>query len=59
MSDAGKPAREWRFYIDDMIDFAEKVLSYTEGMNQAGFTASEITYDAVLRNRRRNCHRAA
>ncbi len=22
-------AREWRFYIDDMIAFAEKVLAYT------------------------------
>ena len=27
MSDAGK--REWRFYLDDMIEFAEKVLAYT------------------------------
>jgi hypothetical protein len=50
MSDAGKPVREWRFYIDDMIGFAEKVLSYTESMDQAAFMASEITYDAVLRN---------
>ncbi len=23
------PAREWRFYLDDMIAFTEKVLSYT------------------------------
>ncbi len=50
MSDAGKPVREWRFYIDDMIGFAEKVLSYTEGMDRAAFMASGITYDAVLRN---------
>ena len=26
MSDAGK--REWRFYLDDMIDFAGKVPAY-------------------------------
>ena len=26
--------REWRFYLDDMIDFAEKVLAYTEGLDQ-------------------------
>jgi len=26
--------REWRFYLDDMIGFAEKVLSYTEGFDQ-------------------------
>ena len=23
--------REWRFYIDDMIAFIEKVANYTEG----------------------------
>jgi uncharacterized protein with HEPN domain len=32
--------REWRFYLDDMIDFAEKVLAYTavlisRGLSQA------------------------
>ena len=26
MSDGTKPQREWRFYINDMIGFAEKVL---------------------------------
>jgi len=25
--------REWRFYLDDMIGLAEKVLSYTEGLD--------------------------
>ncbi len=50
MSDTGKTGREWRFYIDDMIDFAEKVLVYTEGMGQGSFTADRLTYDAVLRN---------
>lgn len=48
MSDTNR--REWRFYIDDMIDFAEKVLTYTDGLDQAGFLASGITYDATLRN---------
>lgn len=43
--------REWRFYLDDMIDFAEKVLIYTDGLDQAGFVASGLTYDATLRNR--------
>lgn len=42
--------REWRFYLDDMIAFTEKVMAYTEGMNQAGFVAGGITYDATLRN---------
>ena len=48
MSDASK--REWRFYLDDMIEFAGKVLAYTDGLDQAGFVASGLNYDATLRN---------
>ena len=42
--------REWRFYLDDMIGFAEKVIAYTNGLDQAGFVASALNYDAALRN---------
>jgi hypothetical protein len=42
MSDAGK--REWRFYLDDMIEFAERVLRYTDGFERAGFVMSGLTY---------------
>ena len=42
--------REWRFYLDDMIGFVEKVMSYTHGLDQGGFEASGLTYDATLRN---------
>ena len=42
--------REWRFYLDDMIGFAEKVLIYTEGLDQAAFVASGLNYDATVRN---------
>jgi uncharacterized protein with HEPN domain len=42
--------REWRFFLDDMIGFAEKVLSYTDGFDQAGFEGSGLTCDATLRN---------
>ncbi len=48
MSDHTK--REWRFYLDDMIGFAGKVLVYTNELNQAAFVASELVYDATLRN---------
>ena len=48
MSDASQ--REWRFHLDDMINFAGKVLSYTDGLDQAGFVANGLTYDATLRN---------
>ncbi len=44
------PAREWRFYLDDMIAFTEKVLSYTDGLDQAGFESRPETYDDTLRN---------
>lgn len=42
--------REWRFYLDDMIGFAEKVIAYTEGFNQNDFITSGLVYDATLRN---------
>jgi uncharacterized protein with HEPN domain len=49
MSEKGSK-REWRFYIDDMIGFGEKVLSYTKGLDQIGFLNHDLTYDATLRN---------
>lgn len=42
--------REWRFYLDDMIAFAEKVIVYTDGLNQDYFIASGLNYDATVRN---------
>jgi len=48
MSDA--PVREWRFYLEDMIGFAEKVIAYTDGLDQEGFVASGLNYDATVRN---------
>ncbi len=50
MSDAGHEGRPWRFYVQDMIDFGEKVLAYTEGLDQKAFIADGLTYDATLRN---------
>ena len=41
--------REWRFYLEDMIRFAEKIMAYTDGLSQEDFTADEKTYDATLR----------
>ena len=43
-------AREWRFFVDDMIAFAQKVIAYTHALDQAGFVASGLNYDATLRN---------
>lgn len=50
MSNSRGSQREWRFYLLDMIGFAEKCLSYTDGMDQQQFVDSGITYDATLRN---------
>ena len=50
MSDADQPPREWRFYIADMIEFAEKVLAYTKDVDQDTLVAAPLRYDAVLRN---------
>ena len=50
MSEADREGRSWHFYIQDMIDFSEKVLAYTEGMDQEAFIADGLTYDATMRN---------
>ena len=50
MSDPNHEARDWRLYVQDMIEFGEKVLSYTNGLDQATFIADGRTYDATLRN---------
>ena len=42
--------RELRFYIDDMVGFAEKVIAYSAGLDQAQFVVSGLNYDATLRN---------
>ncbi len=42
--------RAWRFYLDDMIGFAANVLAYTGRHELETFLATQITYDATLRN---------
>jgi uncharacterized protein with HEPN domain len=48
MSDA--PAREWQFYVDDMIDAASKAMVYSDGLDQPTFISSGLNYDATVRN---------
>ena len=33
-----------------MIGFAEKVMAYTRGLDQAAFVSSGLSYDATMRN---------
>jgi uncharacterized protein with HEPN domain len=42
--------REWCFYVTDMIGFAEKVVVYTDGMDQEKFVSSGLNYDATVHN---------
>jgi uncharacterized protein with HEPN domain len=42
--------RAWQFYIDDIIGFADKVIAYTNGLDQKRFVQSGLSYDATLRN---------
>ena len=50
MSDLDHSPREWRFYVQDMITFGEKVLAYTDGLDQNAFVANSLIYDATLHN---------
>ncbi len=36
--------REWRFYVSDMIGFAEKAIAYTEGLDQEQFVTSGLNF---------------
>ena len=49
MSDAS-PAREWRFYVEDMLVFCDKAVAYTQGLDRASFATDAMRYDATLRN---------
>ena len=49
MSD-GPPQREWRFYIEDMVSFCDKVFSSTQGIDRASFSTNQMRCAAVLRN---------
>jgi uncharacterized protein with HEPN domain len=42
--------REWLFYVSDMVGFCEKVLVYTQGLQQDEFVADAMRFDATVRN---------
>ena len=50
LENAPEEARNWRLYVEDMIDFAERVRAHTRGLNQVAFTDNSLTYDATMRN---------
>ncbi|NOQ36967.1 MAG: DUF86 domain-containing protein [Methylococcaceae bacterium] len=42
--------RAWRFYLNDMLGFAENVLTYSEDFTQEEFITTGLNYDATVRN---------
>ena len=50
MCDGGHSGREWHFYVQDMIEFGGKALTFTDGLDQKAFIADALIYDATLRN---------
>jgi uncharacterized protein with HEPN domain len=42
--------RDVSLYIQDMIEFAQRVVDYAAGQTEASFTAERMRYDAILRN---------
>ena len=50
MSDGDQKARNWQLYNQDVLEFSEKALSYTSGMDQDTYLAETVVYDGTLRN---------
>ena len=44
------PPREWRFRIENMIEFCEQVLEFTADMKEAGFFSNSLVNAAALHN---------
>ena len=50
MSERSQANLDWRMYVRDMIEFGQKVISYTDGLSEESFKANGLVYDATLRN---------
>jgi uncharacterized protein with HEPN domain len=43
-------SRDWRVALDRIVLCAERVLTYTDGLDYAAFLTNHMVYDATLRN---------
>jgi len=50
MSEGLRGARQWRFYVDDMLRFSRKVVQYSARLEFAEFDSGGQVFDAILRN---------
>jgi uncharacterized protein with HEPN domain len=42
--------RDYRLYLDDILEAIDRIQGYVEGMDYSGFAADQRTMDAVVRN---------
>ena len=43
-------SREWKSYLEDIVERSNRVKIYTVGLNRSTFAANQLIIDAVLRN---------
>jgi Ribonuclease HepT-like len=43
-------SRDWRLYVEDMIDCCQKIIDYNSGLDMLAFKNNSLVYDATLRN---------
>lgn len=41
--------RDWRLYLEDMLEFSEEVVGYTAGHTLASWASDRMRFDATLR----------
>ena len=44
------PRRDWRLFVDDIIESLLRIERYCRGVTYASFSSDEKTVDAVVRN---------
>ena len=42
--------RDYKVFLEDILEAVGKIRDYTDGISQQGFTADAKTFDAVIRN---------
>jgi uncharacterized protein with HEPN domain len=43
-------SRDWKLFLEDIIESCEKIMRYVDQNTQEQFVADERTFDAVIRN---------
>ncbi len=42
--------RNWKLFVEDMLETIDNILEYTSGLSKDEFLAAKMTKDAVVRN---------